>query len=182
MASIQAIVRCLARTASQVSGKVTTLLYNGKSVCCDTTPLSIENHLFRRVRSEDAIISRDETLGSTSLSIAFVLAPASSLWWKFPLYFEPFGTCCFKRIEFVLVHPGCCLDCVCSSRGLIDLFNCALPRTTKLACRNTNTWEYHRRNHLDDCAFRLLVCSTHRNHLHDVWAENVLKHWKPDTD
>jgi hypothetical protein len=79
-ASIQAIVRCLTITASQVSGEVTTLLYNGKSVCCDTTSPSIENHLFRRVRSEDAIISRDETLGSTSISIAFVLAPASSLW------------------------------------------------------------------------------------------------------
>ena len=157
MASIQAIVRCLARTASQVSGKVTTLLYNGKSVCCDTTSSSIENHLFRRVRSEDAIISRDETLGSNSLSIAFILAPASSLWWKFkyPLHFEPFRACCFKRIEFVLVHPDCCLDCVCSSRGLIDLFNCALPRTTKLACRYTNTWEYHRRNLL------LMAKSTH---------------------
>ena len=78
--SIQAFVRCLISTASQVSGKITTLLYNGKSVCYDTTPLSLENHLFRRVRSEDVFISRDERLGSTSPGIAFVLAPSCSLW------------------------------------------------------------------------------------------------------
>src|SRR5436305_11420724 len=101
-------------TASQVSGKVTTLAYNGKNVCCDTMPSSIENHLFRRVRSEYAIISPDETLGNTSLSIAFVLAPSSSLWWKFPLHFEPVRTGCIKRIKFVLVHSGCSHNCVCS--------------------------------------------------------------------
>src|SRR5579859_5007153 len=78
--SIQAIVRWQALSASLVSGKVTTLLYNGRSVCCDTILSSIEKYLFRRVRSEDAFISRDETRGSTSLSIAFVLAPSCSLW------------------------------------------------------------------------------------------------------
>ncbi len=113
--SIQAIVRCLTSTASQVSGKVTTLPYNGKNVCRGTKPSSIENHLFRRMRSEDANISRDETLGSTSLSIAFVLAPSSCLWWKFPLHFEPFRTGCVKRIKFVLVHSGYSHNCVCSS-------------------------------------------------------------------
>jgi hypothetical protein len=113
-ASIQDIVRCPTSTASQVSGKVTTLSYNGKNVCC-TKPSSIENHVFRRVRSEDANISQDETLGCNSLSIAFVLAPSSCLWWKFPLHFEPFGTCCVKRIKFVLVHSGCSYNCVCGS-------------------------------------------------------------------
>jgi|GEM_PF-4592702 len=41
-ASIQAIVRCLTSTASQVSGKVTTLPYNGKNVCRGTKPSSIK--------------------------------------------------------------------------------------------------------------------------------------------
>jgi len=79
------------------------------------------------MRSEDANISQDETLGDNNPSRAFILAPFYGLWWQFPHHIEPDRACFRAGSEFVLVYTVRSHIYFCACRGGIDLVNFPLP-------------------------------------------------------